>query len=82
VLTTYIEVVGNTLYQPVRVTYIICNDPEQMEITIPAFAMLERVPESEEEAGKVRRANIYLDPAPVGKRVGEVMALGGDAVSG
>jgi len=62
------------IYQAANITYTVAGDPEKLKITIPGFAVLDRIPEGEEDAGKLRKAVVYLDPAPVEKRIGEVKA--------
>ncbi|KAL3419903.1 hypothetical protein PVAG01_08402 [Phlyctema vagabunda] len=66
--TIHFDVVGNTLYLQAVISYVVANDPENLDITIPAFAVFV----FNEETGYLDRAQIFLDGSPVFARVGIV----------
>ena len=70
------------IYQPAEITYIVKDDPEKKEITIPGFAIFIR---DEKERQRVKEFIVYLDPAPINERklvVEELKAAGHNVVKG
>ena len=65
----YVEVVGNTIYQAATISYVVKGDPEKVVVKLTGFAVFCRAPVGEEEAGKVARFEVYLDPAPLKERL-------------
>jgi hypothetical protein len=68
----HVDVVGNTIYQPVSIVYTVVGDPDKVEVTLRGFAVLQRIPQGEHEEGKVQRAEYYFDPTPLVQRIGQV----------
>jgi hypothetical protein len=68
----YLDSTGDNIYQAVQIKYIIKGDAENTGITIPAFAAFHSIPAGEEEAGKLKACEIYLDPTPVHLKMEEV----------
>lgn len=67
----YVDLVGNKIYESCLLTYIVANDPEEKKIKIPAFGKIFLVEEGQDEAGKMERFEVYLDPSEVFKRIQE-----------
>ena len=63
-LTLVIDLVGDTIYQACTIKYRARNDPQKEEIIVPAFGVFNLVSFGN-EAGKIKRAEVYLDPSPL-----------------
>jgi hypothetical protein len=58
------DLVEDKMYQACTITYRAKNDPNNEEIVVPAFGVFHILP-SGKDAGKMKRAEVYLDPAPL-----------------
>ncbi|PQE08937.1 Cystinosin protein [Rutstroemia sp. NJR-2017a WRK4] len=68
--------IGNKVYESCFITYIVANDPEEKKIKIPAFGKIFLVEEGKEEAGKMERFEVFLDPSEVFARIQELTKKG------
>ncbi|VUC28707.1 unnamed protein product [Clonostachys rosea] len=67
----YFDVVGDRIYQAAKIRYLVKgDDPGQGVIEIPGFAVF-NVEHGEGEKIRCYKAEIFLDPSPVFKRIAE-----------
>ncbi|KAI3327262.1 hypothetical protein HD806DRAFT_486558 [Xylariaceae sp. AK1471] len=58
------NMIGNTIYQPCHITWVVKNDPEKEKVKVPAFAAIHLVVEGEEK-GLIQSAEYYMDGSPL-----------------